>query len=861
MRVELAYARSNPAIVYASVDVNGGSIYKSTNGGASFSAVFNGAPDYLGTQGWYGNALWVDPTNATPDRRRNRSLEEHQRRRVLHADQQLVASPASPHADHHAIVEQPGFNGTLEHDGVVHQRRRHLRNRPTCTPLACAIAPHGRLERLQQQPRASPSSTAPAGGTATGVILGGTQDNGTLKWMPATGTTWSTEFGGDGGASAVDPSNNNNLYGEYTYGAVHRSTDGGASADWINGIVWNGVQVPVASPPPTAIADTCQARSRGEFRRARSFSIPTTRTGCSSAACRCGGRTTRRRQTPQPPGRRGRASSRRAAPATTSARLPLPRATRTPSGSGTTTDSCSRRPTARRRADVDRERCRHASQSIRDARARRSDRRQHRLRHLRRLQRRNVWKTTNGGTSWAPRRAAASPDCRPFPSATSPSTRAAHVAVCRDRSRPVHEHGRRQHVDGPGRGPANVSVEELFWMGASLVAVTHGRGLFRATPSTEIEPETPVITWPAPAPIPCGTALSATQLNATTTVPGTFVYTPAAGAQLPIGTGHTLSVTFTPDRHRQLHRGHGERGDRRRRQADAGDHVVDAGRHRLRHGVERARNSMRPRTVPGTFTYTAGRRHGPLGRHRPGADGDVHADRHGHLHLGDGNSPDRRHGDRACTIDAVVSGTRLQVRQPGPRPRSRPPRRTSCCWHSSAPATASRRRRHQRHRRGTDVDFRAAHKRGGGTAEIWRAFASAPLTNVTVPATISANATGSLTVVSFKNVDTSGTTDPVPSAQRARQRKSWPAERVADHDPQQLVGVRRRHRHDQRDARARGSGPDDGPRFVAQRPRPIMSWVQRRTNPTPVSGTNVTINDTAPLRQVQPQDYRSPAPG
>jgi len=63
VRVELAYARSNPTTVYASVDANGGSIYKSTNGGASFSAVFNGAPDYLATQGWYANALWVDPTN------------------------------------------------------------------------------------------------------------------------------------------------------------------------------------------------------------------------------------------------------------------------------------------------------------------------------------------------------------------------------------------------------------------------------------------------------------------------------------------------------------------------------------------------------------------------------------------------------------------------------------------------------------------------------------------------------------------------------------------------------------------------------------------------------------------------------
>ena len=61
----------------------------------------------------------------------------------------------------------------------------------------------------------------------------------------------------------------------------------------------------------------------------------------------------------------------------------------------------------------------------------------------------------------------------------------------------------------------------------------------------EVSRATPVISWPAPPVIACGTALSATQLNATATVPGTFEYTPAAGEVLAPGT-HTLSVTFTP---------------------------------------------------------------------------------------------------------------------------------------------------------------------------------------------------------------------------------------------------------------------------------------------------------------------------
>ncbi len=56
---------------------------------------------------------------------------------------------------------------------------------------------------------------------------------------------------------------------------------------------------------------------------------------------------------------------------------------------------------------------------------------------------------------------------------------------------------------------------------------------------------TPIITWPTPAAISYGTPLGAAQLNATALVPGTFVYTPAAGTVLAAGTP-TLSVTFVP---------------------------------------------------------------------------------------------------------------------------------------------------------------------------------------------------------------------------------------------------------------------------------------------------------------------------
>ena len=57
---------------------------------------------------------------------------------------------------------------------------------------------------------------------------------------------------------------------------------------------------------------------------------------------------------------------------------------------------------------------------------------------------------------------------------------------------------------------------------------------------------TPVLTWTDPFEITYGTALDGTELDATASVPGSFVYTPAAGTVLSAGAGQTLSVTFTP---------------------------------------------------------------------------------------------------------------------------------------------------------------------------------------------------------------------------------------------------------------------------------------------------------------------------
>ncbi len=109
---------------------------------------------------------------------------------------------------------------------------------------------------------------------------------------------------------------------------------------------------------------------------------------------------------------------------------------------------------------------------------------------------------------------------------------------------------------GTSLGAGSVSNGQALLTNNSLTPGSHSikavySGDFNFSSSTSsttvitITQTDPTITWPTPAPITYGTPLSGTQLNATASVPGTFVYSPAAGTVLSAGT-QTLSVTFTP---------------------------------------------------------------------------------------------------------------------------------------------------------------------------------------------------------------------------------------------------------------------------------------------------------------------------
>jgi uncharacterized protein DUF4082/Big-like domain-containing protein len=132
-----------------------------------------------------------------------------------------------------------------------------------------------------------------------------------------------------------------------------------------------------------------------------------------------------------------------------------------------------------------------------------------------------------------------------------------------------------------------------------------------------------------------------------------------------------------------------------------------------------------------------------------------------------------------------------------------------------------------------------------GSSEVWRAFAPATLTGVTVTATMSQSTAGSMTIVTFKNVDTTGTggSGAIGASASANSAGGAPtATLVTTRNNSLVFGVG----NDFDNAVARTLGP--GQTMVNQYLATIGDtyWVQRTTSAVPAAGTSVTINDTAP---------------
>ena len=103
----------------------------------------------------------------------------------------------------------------------------------------------------------------------------------------------------------------------------------------------------------------------------------------------------------------------------------------------------------------------------------------------------------------------------------------------------------------PGSFVYTPGSDEVLMAGRHTISVTFtptdttGYSTAHAEVSLTVVAATPAISWSTPTPITYGSPLSAAQLDATASVPGSFSFTPAEGAMLTAGT-HTPTATFTP---------------------------------------------------------------------------------------------------------------------------------------------------------------------------------------------------------------------------------------------------------------------------------------------------------------------------
>ncbi len=229
-RAEIAFARSQPGLVYASIDHDKGEVWRSPDGGATWE--YLSTPQHLNDQGDYDNAIWVDPTDASHVVVAGLDIYQSRDGGVIFGKvSDWRNAPSSPHADHHALVSPPDFASSRRlftgNDGGVYKAAN-------VDAIAAGAGAGGVGWTSANAGLAVTQFYSGAGRSASGGrIIGGTQDNGSLT---LTQGTWSPFRGGDGGYVAVDPASDLVFYGSYVYLSIHRSTNGGFAQYICSGI-------------------------------------------------------------------------------------------------------------------------------------------------------------------------------------------------------------------------------------------------------------------------------------------------------------------------------------------------------------------------------------------------------------------------------------------------------------------------------------------------------------------------------------------------------------------------------------------------------------------------------------------------
>jgi hypothetical protein len=250
-KTRLSVTAANPDYVYALfADIQTNAflgLYRTTDAGASWTAR-NTVDPGLGGQCWYNLTCLADPNDASRVFCGGTPLF-----RSANGGTTLTQIAGSVHVDHHAAVYRPGSDNNLfvGSDGGVWES--------TDDGTTWIDRNSGLVTYQFYDICVSPPDPLRA--------WGGTQDNGTDRWLNS--TTWLNGLGADGMVCNGHPTNANIVYGEIQFGDHRKSTNGGSGGSWFginNGITGNGAWVAPVEIDPTNGEHLYTQTSDGTFR-------------------------------------------------------------------------------------------------------------------------------------------------------------------------------------------------------------------------------------------------------------------------------------------------------------------------------------------------------------------------------------------------------------------------------------------------------------------------------------------------------------------------------------------------------------------------------------------------------------------
>ncbi len=232
-RCEVNFCPSNSSRIYVSMNRNGGEIWRSPDNGSTWELRYEGT-NFLGTQGWYDNALWVSPTNSARiivggiDLYRSLDGGSSITKISDWVDYHNGGSANSAHADQHFIVESADYNISTNpevyfgNDGGIQKTNDVWNVSENSGWINLANTSLGITQFFG-------GAAAPDGS----IIVGGTQDNDKVRYK-SSGTwsgvnNWHQPHTGDGGFAAINYNNTSIIYGEYVRLAIQKSTNSGDS--------------------------------------------------------------------------------------------------------------------------------------------------------------------------------------------------------------------------------------------------------------------------------------------------------------------------------------------------------------------------------------------------------------------------------------------------------------------------------------------------------------------------------------------------------------------------------------------------------------------------------------------------------